>query len=235
MPPPRPAACVSLAVPNSSQALWEKKIRKEKRQELIEVEGRLFLIELLQEACFTMPERTVHVGGEQIPIDIRWNFGLESQPQVRAPPPSNACARALRVAAPRICQHAAPKRVADEDETATRVEPPSPRQLAKYCYFCASLSPPIRVQHTFVVRHQTTPRMRTCVLERSIDRADRSLGALQSCPKRRKANVREYTPEALAHAIVEIEAQRKISEDKMNQYHIANEQASARRSCAAIG
>ena len=81
------------------------------------------------------------------------------------------------------------------------MDPPTqaPPERVKFCYFCAGLSPPVRVQHTFV-----------------------------SCAKRRKANAREYTPEAMAAALATIDVQRQACEDNMNQYHIANEQVRMR-------
>lgn len=37
--------------------------------------------------------------------------------------------------------------------------PPPPPERVKFCYFCASLSPPVRVQHTFVVRAALLPHI----------------------------------------------------------------------------
>ena len=68
------------------------------------------------------------------------------------------------------------------------------RKCGRFCYYCASLDPPVRVQHKMV-----------------------------DCPKRRKANAREYLPSTMAQCRAELAAQREACEGRLAEHRAATE------------
>ena len=69
------------------------------------------------------------------------------------------------------------------------------RHCGRFCYYCASLTPPVRVQHRMV-----------------------------DCPKRRRANAREYLPEVMAEARAELKRMRQAAEEKLALHRKASEE-----------
>ena len=69
------------------------------------------------------------------------------------------------------------------------------RHCGRFCYYCASLTPPVRVQHRMV-----------------------------DCPKRRRANAREYLPEVMAEARAELKRMRHAAEEKLALHRKASEE-----------
>jgi hypothetical protein len=74
------------------------------------------------------------------------------------------------------------------------------RRCGRFCYFCATLDPPIRVQHKLV-----------------------------DCPKRKKGNVREYRPEAMGRARELLRDQRYVCESKLAEHKAATEAVRAQK------
>ena len=68
------------------------------------------------------------------------------------------------------------------------------RHCGRFCYYCASLTPPVRVQHRLV-----------------------------DCPKRRRANAREYRPETMVAARATLGKQRTLCEEKLAVHRKATE------------
>ena len=105
----------------------------------------------------------------EVKADRKWNQGLD------------------------VCEYALDGgRQASSGSQPTTVE--EERQCGRFCYFCATLDPPIRVQHRLV-----------------------------DCPKRRKANAREYRPETMAKARAALDEMRVDCEAKMSQHRAATE------------
>ena len=69
------------------------------------------------------------------------------------------------------------------------------RHCGRFCYYCASHTPPVRVQHRMV-----------------------------DCPKRRRANAREYLPEVMAEARAELKRMRQAAEEKLALHRKASEE-----------
>ena len=68
------------------------------------------------------------------------------------------------------------------------------RKCGRFCYYCATLSPPIRVQHRMV-----------------------------DCPKRKRDNAREYTEATMEAARADLRQQRVVCEEKMAAHRAATE------------
>ena len=81
---PHPLRTVTYRYVNVLKALAEKETRAAVKDDVVRLEGRLRLIELLQQACVYRPERTVVVGGKPRLIDIRWNMGVAEDPKMVA-------------------------------------------------------------------------------------------------------------------------------------------------------
>ena len=143
-------------------AISERDVRARMKDELVRTEGRLRVLDALQEGCMTWPMVTVTLqGNECVPVDRRWNQGLAKTEftMENAREPSGV-----------------------EEE----------RKCGRFCYFCASLEPQIRVQHRMV-----------------------------DCPKRKKANAREYLPEAMAGARSMLAEQREVCEAQLAEHTAA--------------
>ena len=68
------------------------------------------------------------------------------------------------------------------------------RKCGRFCYFCAGMDKPVRVQHRMV-----------------------------DCQKRRRANAREYRPETMLAARATLATQRASCEAKLAEHHAATE------------
>lgn len=176
--------------------------------------GRMQLLAQLQNACDQW--EPARVPGRPTLIDVRWNVGLEGQGLVE-PPDDQALLASLSalgsitemplglgrkdeaVVAETIEKQNSARtlrrrntefkiknaQAAAEAAAAAEAEANPARRRSifdqnaahgRFCYFCATLASPIRAQHTFV-----------------------------ECPKRRKANAREYSEEAMAAALQDLD------------------------------
>ena len=131
-------------------AVSERDVRTRMKDELIRQEGKLILLDQLQEGCMEWPDVCITVQGQSVKADRRWNQGLPD-PEYKM-------------------EGGREPQTVDEE-----------RRCGRFCYFCATLNPPIRVQHKMV-----------------------------DCPKRRRANVREFRPETMAKARTALQAQREV-------------------------
>ena len=144
------------------KAVSERDERKRVRGELVRCEGRLQLLNHLQQGCMQWPPICIEVGGQEIKADRRWNQGL---------------------AEPEFTLNGVEPSTVDEE-----------RHCGRFCYYCASLTPPVRVQHRLV-----------------------------DCSKRKKANGREYQPACMAEARAELAKQRRVCEEKLAVHRKATE------------
>ena len=116
----------------------DKARRRELKEQVTRLDGRLDLIRQLQASCHEWP--AICVPGTETIVDRPWNVGLEGHED----------------------DHRNSRSAQYQDAPAAALA------VGHVCYHCASLQPPVRVVHRFV-----------------------------DCPKRRRANMPEFRPEAM--------------------------------------